>query len=217
MSAMGRTAAQRGIVSGRGDTGAMNTSSCTSSGSAETSPAWVESMGGPLIAIPVSGLTGWGGCTMSGMVISDGAVADDYDRACEVDGLAGVVGVGGQGMLGLVLADEPAMTCYLPEHQAFVRWLGANSEADLIAAAQTVLTDPAVGWEECGVWETDGPAVLMDSATDGAELDVEYPGGGMPDQAPVSIPPGRWAVRAIHTSVGEETSVGLVQLLPASV
>ncbi|MEV6474904.1 immunity 21 family protein [Streptomyces sp. NPDC051657] len=195
----------------------MKTSSFTSSGSAKTPPTWVESMGGPLIAIPVSVLDGWGGCSMSGMVISDGDVTDDYDRACEVDGLAGVIGVGAQRAQGLVLADEPAMTCYLPEHHAFVRWLGADSEADLIAAAQAVLTDPSVDWEECGLWETDGPAVLMDSANEGAELNVAYPnGGGMPEQAPVPIPPGRWTVRAVHTSVNEETSVGLVHLLPAS-
>ncbi|MEV8536387.1 Imm21 family immunity protein [Streptomyces sp. NPDC051211] len=116
---------------------------------------------------------------------------------------------------GLVLADEPATTCYLPEHQAFVRWLGADSEADLIAAAKAVLADPTTQWEKCGVWETDGPAVLMDSVTDGAELAVEYPdGGGLPEQAPVPIRPGRWTVRAVHASPNDDTSVGLVQLLP---
>ncbi|MGW0784948.1 Imm21 family immunity protein [Streptomyces sp. NPDC002913] len=189
----------------------MTTSSFTSSGSAEAPPTWVESMGGPLIAVPASVLDGWGGCTMSGMVISYGDVADDYDRACEIDGLAGAIGVRGQNAQGLVLADEPAMTCYLPEHRTFIRWLGADSEADLMVAAEAVLTDPTVEWEECGVWETDGPAVLMDAATGGAELNIEYPnGGGMPDQAPVPIPAGRWTVRAVHTSVG------VVQLLPAS-
>jgi hypothetical protein len=151
------------------------------------------------------------------MVISDGDVTDDYDRACEVGGLAGVIGVGELGAQGLVLADEPSMTCYLPEHHAFVRWLGADSEAELIAAAQSVLTDLFVDWEECGFWETDGPAVLMDSASEGAELNVAYPnGGGMPERAPVPIPPGRWAVRAVHASVDEATSVGVVRLLPAS-
>ncbi|SEG90569.1 Immunity protein 21 [Actinacidiphila yanglinensis] len=193
----------------------MMTSSFASSCSAKA-PTWVQSMGGPLIAIPLSALDGWGGSTELGMVISDGDIKDDYDRACEVDGLAGVVGVGSKGAQGLVLADEPATTCYLPELRVFVRWLGADSDADLIAAAKTVLADSAVEWEECGLWETDGAAVLMDSADDGAELNVEYPnGGGMPDQAPIPIPPGRWAVRAVHTSVDEETSVGLVQLFPA--
>ncbi|MGW5779853.1 immunity 21 family protein [Streptomyces sp. NPDC003863] len=194
----------------------MKTSSSTAAGSADPSLTWVESMGGPLIAVPVSVLNGWRGCTESGMVIGDGDVTDDYDRACEVDDLAGVIAVGEEGIRGLVLADEPATTCYLPEHQVFVRWLGADSEADLIAAAKTVLTDPTTEWEECGVWETDGPAVLMDSVTDGAELDIEYPnGGGLPEQAPVPIPPGRWTVRAVHASPNDDTSVGLVQLLPS--
>ncbi|MBB2948987.1 hypothetical protein FB565_008773 [Actinoplanes lutulentus] len=142
---------------------------------------------------------------------------DDYDRACEVDGLAGVIAVGADGDQGLVLADEPARSRYLPEHQAFVRWLGADSEVDLIAAAQAVLADPATGWEDCGVWTTDGPAVLMDSVTAGSELTSEYPhGGGLPDQAPVSVPAGSWSIRAVHASPTENTSVGVIQLLPRS-
>lgn len=195
----------------------MKTSSPAAASSSEHSLTWVESMGGPLIAVPVSVLDGWHGCTESGQVIGDGDVPDDYDRACEVDGLAGVITVGGDGPRGLVLADEPATTCYLPAHRVFVRWLGANSDADLIAAAGSVLTDPTTEWEECGVWETDGPAVLMDSVTAGNELGVEYPnGGGLPVYARVPIPPGRWIVRAVHTLANEETSVGLVQLLPWS-
>ncbi|MEU2509240.1 Imm21 family immunity protein [Streptomyces sp. NPDC007863] len=189
----------------------------TNAGRSSEPLTWVESMGGPLIVVPVSVLGGWHGCTESGLVIGDGDGPDDYDRACEVDGLAGVIAVGGDGAWGLVLADEPATTCYLPEHRVFVRWLGADSDADLVAAARSVLADPVTEWEECGVWETDGPAMLMDSVTAGNELDAEYPdGGGPPEQAPVPIPPGRWTVRAVHTSANEETSVGLVQLLPWS-
>lgn len=91
---------------------------------------------------------------------------------------------------GLVLADEPAKTCYLPKYQTFVRWLGAYSEAGLIDAAKIVLSDPAAGWDECGTWGTDGPAVLMDSVTAGNELHVAYPDEGMPEHAPIPIPPG---------------------------
>lgn len=178
---------------------------------------WVESMGGPLVAVPVSALPQWHGCTERGKTAGTGDVLDDYDRACEVDGLAGVIAVGEDGDQGLVLADEPALSCYLPEQQAFVRWLGADSEVDLIAAAQAVLADPATVWEECGVWTTDGPAVLMDSATPGAELASEYPnGGGLPAQAPVSIPSGSWTVRAVYASPTEHTSVGVIQLSPRS-
>jgi len=105
------------------------------------------------------------------MLAGTGDVLDDYDRACELDGLAGVIAVGGNGRQGLVLADEPARTCYLPENQTFVRWLGAESEADLIESAKELLDDPTVDWEECGTWETDGPAVLMDSVTAGARAE----------------------------------------------
>ncbi|GGV97262.1 hypothetical protein GCM10015535_68320 [Streptomyces gelaticus] len=131
-----------------------------------------------------------------------------------MDDLADAIPVGENGAQALVLADEPATSCYLPEHQAFLRWLAADSEAGLSAAADTVLADPATVWEECGTWVSDGPAVLMDSAEAGSELGIEYPGGGMPAQASVPLPAGRWKVRATHTKVDVENWVGLVQLLP---
>ncbi|TDT97505.1 immunity protein 21 of polymorphic toxin system [Streptomyces sp. 846.5] len=193
----------------------MTTFSSAAASSIEPSPTWVESMGGPLIAVPVSALTEWHGCTQSGMTAGSGDVQDDYDRACEVEDLAGVIAVGEEGAQGLVLADEPASSFYLEGHQAFIRWLGATSEADLIAAAHAVLADPSTEWEACGVWETDGPAVLMDSVTAGSELDVEYPNGrGRPEQATVALPAGNWMVRAVHASPFEDTSVGVIQLLP---
>ncbi|MGW4033950.1 Imm21 family immunity protein [Streptomyces sp. NPDC004838] len=194
----------------------MKTPSPAGAGSAGPCLKWVASMGGPLIAVPESGQNRWDGCTMSGLVNGDGGTRDDYDRACEVDGLAGVITVGPEGGQGLVLADEPATTCYLPEQRLFVRWLAAWSEADLVTAAAAVLADPKTAWEACGIWETDGPAVLMDSAEAGAGLDTAYPGGNtLPEQAPVPVPPGRWTVRAAHVHADDDTWVGLVQLLPA--
>ncbi|ANN18975.1 hypothetical protein SD37_27365 [Amycolatopsis orientalis] len=165
--------------------------------------AWVESLGGPLIVVPVSALAHWKGSLEGG--------EDDYDRACAVNALAGALPVGGT--TGLVLGDEPATTCYLPCHRAFLRWLAADSEADLLAEAERVLADSATPWEDCGLWETDGPAVLMDSVTAGAELGVEFPAGGKPEQAEVPIEEGRFRVRAVHTD-GEAAWVGLVQLVP---
>jgi hypothetical protein len=192
----------------------MSASSSTAADASHASPVWVESMGGPLIVIPVSELAAWRGCTETGVMAGDATAADDYDRACAVDDLAGVITVGENGAQALVLADEPATSCYLPERGAFLRWLAAGSEAGLKAAAEAVLADPAAEWEECGTWMLDGPAVLMDSAEAGAELNIEYPGGGMPDQASVPLPAGRWKVRATHTKVDEENWVGLVQILP---
>jgi hypothetical protein len=204
-----------GTVSGWRHTGGMDSISPTATDLSPISPVWVESMGGPLIAVPVSALAAWRGCTESGVMAGDATAPDDYDRACAVDDLAGVIAVGESGAQALVLADEPATSCYLPERSAFLRWLGAHSEAGLTAAAEAVLADPATPWEECGTWVSDGPVVLMDSAEAGAELGVEYPGGGFPAQAPVPLPVGRWRVRAVHIKADEENRVGLVHILPA--
>ncbi|WP_033240627.1 Imm21 family immunity protein [Streptomyces griseus] len=175
----------------------------------------MESMGGPLIVVPVSALASWGGRTESGLMAGDATAPDDYDRACAVDDLAGVIPLDENGAQALVLADEPATTCYLPQHRAFLRRRAAETEAGLRAAANTVVADPATVWEECGTWVSDGPAVLMDSAKAGSDLGVEYPDGGVPAEAPVPLPAGRWRVRAAQTKVDEENWVGLVQLLPA--
>ncbi|MDX3258393.1 Imm21 family immunity protein [Streptomyces sp. MI02-2A] len=71
-------------------------------------------------------------------------------------------------------------------------------------------------WKACGVWETDGPAVLMDSAEAGEDLGVPYPDGkGRPDEAPVPVAAGRWRVRVFYKTDGC-CSVGVVQLLPAT-
>ncbi|MFF4580125.1 Imm21 family immunity protein [Streptomyces sp. NPDC001389] len=82
-----------------------------------------------------------------------------------------------------------ASASYLPEHRAFLRWLAADSEADL-AAAEAVLADPASQWETCGTGATDGPAVLMDSATAGAGLGVEFPAptADFPSRRPYPCP-----------------------------
>ncbi|MEV0493639.1 MULTISPECIES: Imm21 family immunity protein [Streptomyces] len=192
----------------------MSISSSTAADASHISPVWVESMGGPLIVVPVSALAAWRGGTETGVLAGDATTPDDYDRACAVDDLAGVIALGDNGAQALVLADEPATSCFLPEHRAFLRWLAADSEAELKAAARAVLADAATQWEECGTWVSDGPATLMDSAEAGAELDIEYPGGGMPAQASVPLPAGHWKVRATHTKADEENWVGLVQLLP---
>ncbi|MEV8395185.1 MULTISPECIES: Imm21 family immunity protein [unclassified Streptomyces] len=176
--------------------------------------AWVQSMGGPLIVIPASAVDQWGGCTENGIIVGGTEVPDDYDRACDVESWAGIIDVGAEAS-GLVLADEPATTCYLSEQNVFVRWLAADSDAELLEAAKAVLDDPATDWEDCGVWETDESAVLLDSAVAGADLTVEYPDqGGLPEQARIPVPAGRWSVRATHKT-GDFPWVGVVQLLPA--
>ncbi|QXV55668.1 hypothetical protein CVV72_00620 [Amycolatopsis sp. TNS106] len=159
--------------------------------------SWVESLGGPLIVVPVSALAHWKGSLEGG--------EDDYGRACAVNALAGTLPIGGR--TGLVLGDKPAATCYLPEHRAFLRWLAAYSEDELFAEAERLLADPATPWEDCGHWETDGPAILMDSVTAGTELGIAYPSGGKPQEEYVDIERGSFAVRAVHAR-----GVGLVRM-----
>lgn len=172
-------------------------------------------MGGPLIVVPESSVNAWGGCTEDGSVLGDADGRDDYDRACEVEDLAGVITVGTGGATALVLADEPATTCFLPMEMLFVRWLAADSAAELFEAVEAVLADPNTAWEDGGLWVTDGPAILMDSAEAGADLAVAYPDGGHPDQAPVQLPAGRWRVRAAQDT-DKFPWVGLVRLVTDS-
>lgn len=155
---------------------------------------WVESGGGPLIAVPETVLPFWAG--------ADSEELDtDYDRACEVDGYVGLLPVGDSA--ALVLGDEPACTAYLPEHATFVRWSAAHSEDELLAQVPAAL-ETAV-WEHEVHWRVPGPVVLFDSA---------WPGGKAGHQEHLRIPldAGRYTVRAAYAQPAPETWFGLVQL-----
>jgi hypothetical protein len=185
---------------------------------ATDSQNWVSSMGGPLVVVPVSMTGEWGGFDDAGE--RDGsAVVTDYDRACAVPDSAGVIGVGTGTGQALVLRNATT-ACYLPQHRLFVLWLGADSEEGLIAAARTVLSDATYDWQPSGIWEVDGPAVLVDSFVGGSGLSIEDARvAGLPQPAPVPISPGRWTVRrgqwTIPSDADEPSNVvGLVHLLP---
>ncbi|NEC82829.1 hypothetical protein G3I38_27220, partial [Streptomyces sp. SID7958] len=139
---------------------------------------WVESGGGPLVAVPETVLPFWTG--------ADGEeAASDYDRACEVDGAVGLLPVGDT--TALVLGDEPAATAYLPEHGTLVRWLAADSEAELLAGVGAALD--TADWEPEAEWRVPGPVVLFDAAWPG----VHSTGT---DHLRLDLPAGRYAVRA---------------------
>ncbi|MGP4049172.1 immunity 21 family protein [Streptomyces sp. 2A115] len=159
-----------------------------------SSVEWVESGGGPLIAIPEVVLPFWTG--------ADGVeLASDYDRACEVEGFIGLLPVGNT--TALVLGDDPASTAYLPEHDTFVRWSAAESEHELLAGVPTAL-ETAV-WEREVPWEIPGAVVLFDAAWPGNECQKT-------GHLRVALEPGRYAVRAARVEPGPETWIGLVQL-----
>ncbi|WP_026401024.1 Imm21 family immunity protein [Actinomadura rifamycini] len=162
---------------------------------------WVESGGGPLVVVPEALLVRWAGAEGDGPEETWG----DYGRACAVDGYIGLVPVGAGH--ALVLGDEPATTTYLPDERAFLRWSAADSEAALVAAAETALRS-SVRWDEELTWDAGGPAVLFDSAYPGPE-----PGPG--DRLRVELPPGPHRVRAAYR---EDASawMHLVRLDPAA-
>ncbi|MDQ0989610.1 immunity 21 family protein [Streptomyces sp. V3I7] len=160
---------------------------------------WVESGGGPLIAVPEAVLPFWAG--------ADGEDLDtDYDRACEVDGYVGLLPVGDSA--ALVLGDEPASTSFLPDHGMFVRWCAGDSEDELLARVPEALG--TVVWEDEVRWDVPGPVVLFDSAWPGTETERT-------ERLRVPLAAGPYAVRAGYAKPGPETWLGLVQLrrLPA--
>src|SRR5690242_20715802 len=155
---------------------------------------WVESGGGPLVAVPEAVLPFWAG--------ADGEdLATDYDRACEVDGYVGLLPVGDSA--ALVLGDEPASTSFLPDHDTFVRWRAANSEEELLAGVPAALATAV--WENEVRWDVSGPVVLFDSAWPGREADGT-------ERLRIALEPGGYAVRAGQAQPGPETWLGLVQL-----
>jgi hypothetical protein len=162
---------------------------------------WVESGGGPLIAVPEAVLPFWAG--------ADGdETSSDHDRACDLDGHIGLLPVGDS--RALVLGCEPAATTYLPEHAAFVRHHAADSPAGPRAAASLAdvpaALDAAV-WEPEVRWRVPGPVVLFDAARPGGAV-------GVGDHVRVELTPGRYGVRAARVATGPRTWLGLVRLRP---
>ncbi|MGW5220037.1 Imm21 family immunity protein [Nocardia sp. NPDC004085] len=148
---------------------------------------WVESAGGPLLIAPESELGHWGGTAdMDGPVETWG----DYGRACSVEGYIGLVTVGSQ--QALVLGDQPARTTYLPAQRTFLRWAAADSEAELVAAAQQALQEH-ITWDqgEDLIWEIRESVVLFDSAWPGTEIELD-------NQLHIALDPGRYRVRATY-------------------
>ncbi|MEU6473136.1 immunity 21 family protein [Streptomyces massasporeus] len=155
---------------------------------------WVESGGGPLIAVPETVLPFWAG--------ADGEeTASDYDRACEVDGHVGLLPVGDS--TALVLGDEPASTAYLPDRGMFVRWCAADSEHELLASVPPATA--AAEWGPETTWKVPGPVRLFDAA---------WPGTGLADtdQVRVALEAGSYAVRAARVQPGPETWLDLIEL-----
>ncbi|MFG2994876.1 Imm21 family immunity protein [Streptomyces sp. NPDC048257] len=157
---------------------------------------WVESGGGPLVVVPAAVLASWEGADGEGP-------ESDYGRACSVVGYARLVAVGSS--QALVLGDEPSSTAFLPEHGVFVRWVAAESEADLLGGVEAAMKD--ADWEGEQVWEVPGPVVLFDSAWPGSEVEPD-------NHMRVDLAAGRYELRAALAQPHSLTTFQLVRLLP---
>ncbi len=142
-------------------------------------PQWIESSGGPLIAVPRSLCPLWEGSDQptGGRVVdatfrwdNPEAPATDYDRACDIDDYLGVLRVGPG--WGLVLGDEPASTCYVPEPGGgvLVRWICGEStvgvESRLAEVSMCVYQR-----DTCQFHLEAPPLLVFDSAASGREID----------------------------------------------
>ncbi|MFG3580970.1 Imm21 family immunity protein [Micromonospora chersina] len=126
----------------------------------------------------------------------------DYGRACQIDGYAGALDAGDD--QARVLADEPASTTYLPDQRLFVRWIYADSEADVIRLIPKAVE--TADWEDVGTWTTSGPAELFDSTLAGDEMEDEH-------RVAVDVAPGTYLLRTAHVEPEEGTALVLVQLV----
>jgi len=125
---------------------------------------WIDTEGGPLIAMERRLLPAWRGA------IGFPAPGTDYSRACDVGGYVGAIPVG-QGS-ALVLGDEPMATAWWPDDRwgegLIVRWMYAPNEPAVVqhlGALGSVRFDESVDWPI-----VEGPQLLFDSAFAGDEI-----------------------------------------------
>ncbi|QDU41295.1 hypothetical protein Mal4_56610 [Maioricimonas rarisocia] len=153
----------------------------------------VSSFGGPYVLLPKVTVDRW-------MDELGDAPAPDhglYGMACSVDGWCGIIRPWETPLL--VFGDEPADIYWLPggEGGLFIRWLAADSLAQLTAFAESVAA--AGNWTERLEWDAvTGDYVLMDTCA--------APGD---PSARMEIPltPGRYAVESQYAESGEVMTV----------
>ena len=124
--------------------------------------------------------------------------ATDYDRACDVDDYLGLIDVGpGK---ALVLGDEPLMTTWLPlkDGGLLVRWVCADGEEALLAAAHRI---PGDAYQDSGFSFTVGVAPLVLLAACESGEDKIYP------RIEFELPPGRYGILTSQYEADASTSL----------
>ncbi|MFC4007792.1 Imm21 family immunity protein [Nonomuraea purpurea] len=155
---------------------------------------WIEATGGPFVLVALDDVSLWTGHR------------GDYQQACEVDGATGFVGFGDpeRQRTALILWDEPLRTAYLPEHQAFMQWLYADLEDELIQMVNSQISLAA--WKDgpsIGVRDT---VILFDAAMPGIELTSD-------DSLEIQLRRGVYRVRTADIESGGRQAARVHQLI----
>ena len=150
-------------------------------------PKWIESTGGPLIAIPETHLLMWTG--------TDGP---DYERACAISNYVGTLSVGDA--QALVFGDEPmSTTCVeLPSVGLLIaRWMWAPDRASATQALASVTKNDFVNpLESIAVRSASRRYRMFDSAFPYSEVD---------SQLALILPSGQYCVRTIEFAPSDTT------------
>lgn len=124
---------------------------------------WIDSAGGPLVMMPRSKTSSW-----------KGVQGDHYDEACQIaiNDYAGVLTRDWGDIL--VFDGEPLPTTHLlrSDGLAIVRWVAANTEAELLDLATRWDTDAQPETERMSIRLLDEPYVIFDSGQRGDTLEV---------------------------------------------
>lgn len=168
---------------------------------------WIETRGGPLVAMPQSLLREWegGGRPNRGRIVAkarsrSGDASEpwtDYERACEVGDYLGFLSVGfGQ---ALVLAEEPLRTCFIPrgEGGVFARWRYGESAEEVDS---WLAVPPSLGFKPGReLFRVQGTPVLV--------FDSVFPGTGAPEYLELDLPPGRYRLATLEWKPDERTAL----------
>src|SRR5262249_28864254 len=135
----------------------------------------------------------------------------DYGRACGVNDYLGVLDVGPGRCL--ILNDEPMQTAFLAAHDSglFLRWQCAESEEDVLRAAENV---PEPAWESTphGI-RIGGPGLLVSgSAYPGDALPEVCGEGGTVPWLHLPMPDGEYRIDTVDYQLDEQTRVILHRL-----
>ncbi|MEU5993103.1 Imm21 family immunity protein [Spirillospora sp. NPDC047418] len=169
----------------------------------EYTKMWVESNGGPLVAVPQQDLSLWRSAPEDPDA-DDSSGWGDYGRACEVGDYLGILPLAHSE--ALVFGEVPDPTTFLQERSVFVRWEGANSEAALLGSVDAALS--MASWQSEVRWNVPGPVVLFDSAYPGADVFAHL----ADEHLVIDLAPGCYSVRHASVEPDDDTMIGLVQL-----